>query len=446
MNDHPSPRLRPLHVSLLTAGAVLGIGWAIWSHSSLGQAQQTLEKELTAAKLDGLPTTVEDLREITRVEASQNAGPILQQACKEYEEWKKSPSGRLFTRHEKPFISNEQLLPFQLSELQEVLHELEPIMPLLDQASLMHKVDYHRRWEDGPALAFPEYPSIRGCIQILLLDSRLKFAEGRDDLAIGQILKAAKISSLVGKEPTLISCLVQCSVQLMILNALDGAIRTHANRPGFLKQCQVVLKSLSEPIDIRNALGSELVLGRLGIGAVATVGAEKVLGAGQGVWTSALKFGPVRAQMETRYVQIIHRLYLDISKHQSAFQAMNQDTLALDHRLSRSKDWTLAFTKAYSPTFTGLVRAVSEYEARAKVMSAGVFLLQGKANGLGFPIQLPNGAGWIDPFLGMPLKYKLKGNGFVVYSVGPDLIDNDGTDRRIDRATAGQYDITFRYP
>ncbi len=33
-----------------------------------------------------------------------------------------------------------------------------------------------------------------------------------------------------------------------------------------------------------------------------------------------------------------------------------------------------------------------------------------------------------DPFTGWPLIYRREGNGFIIYSVGPDLFDNGGMD------------------
>ena len=330
--------------------------------------------------------------------------------------------------------------------LERDLNHLSGVIGLLQLASTLSKVDFHRRWEDGPALAFPEYPSLRGCVQILLLSAKVKFAEGNESEALKLIGTAAKIGQLIGQEPTLIGCLIQCSIQMTVLNALDSAVKTHANKPNFLTQSQEILRTLSTPIDVRKALGSELVLGRLGINAIAHVGAEKILGTGQGFWSTAVKFGPVRTEMEYRYVQTIHRLFLDLGKHPKVFRSMHQDTQQLDQKLNRSHDWTLAFTKIYSPTFTGLVRAVSEYEARSRVMSAGVKLLQYHQRDGHFPNSLPKGDAWQDPFLDRSLIYKLSKDGFIVYSVGPDLVDNSGKDRRMDRSQKGQYDIAFRYP
>jgi hypothetical protein len=43
-----------------------------------------------------------------------------------------------------------------------------------------------------------------------------------------------------------------------------------------------------------------------------------------------------------------------------------------------------------------------------------------------------------DPFDGQPLRYRTKGAGYLLYSVGPDLKDNSG-----ERVGAKERDITF---
>jgi hypothetical protein len=46
-----------------------------------------------------------------------------------------------------------------------------------------------------------------------------------------------------------------------------------------------------------------------------------------------------------------------------------------------------------------------------------------------------------DPFDGAPLRYRLLDNGYVVYSIGADLKDDNGAERS-GRASS-RYDVTF---
>jgi hypothetical protein len=51
----------------------------------------------------------------------------------------------------------------------------------------------------------------------------------------------------------------------------------------------------------------------------------------------------------------------------------------------------------------------------------------------------------LDPFDGQPLRYRRRNAGYVVYSVGNDLTDNQGTERKTGEARALQdeWDETF---
>jgi hypothetical protein len=61
-----------------------------------------------------------------------------------------------------------------------------------------------------------------------------------------------------------------------------------------------------------------------------------------------------------------------------------------------------------------------------------------------YPEDLPlAGEQRLDPFNGEPLRYRLHDGGFLVYSVGPDLVDNDGTP--FDRSSRTG-DWAYKYP
>jgi len=68
--------------------------------------------------------------------------------------------------------------------------------------------------------------------------------------------------------------------------------------------------------------------------------------------------------------------------------------------------------------------------AQRRLLLAGAQIAQWKLDHGSWPKTLPiSGVNSLDPFTGKPLKFKLKGNAFVVYSVGRDLKDDGGTPR-----------------
>jgi hypothetical protein len=95
----------------------------------------------------------------------------------------------------------------------------------------------------------------------------------------------------------------------------------------------------------------------------------------------------------------------------------------------------------------------SEFAAALRMTRAGLALLQYKEAHGAFPKTLDalGLEGLTDPFTDEPLHYRPEGQGFVVYSVGQDRKDNDGTaqpeKRSSDpRAKALAYDEVWRFP
>ena len=96
----------------------------------------------------------------------------------------------------------------------------------------------------------------------------------------------------------------------------------------------------------------------------------------------------------------------------------------------------------------------SEFTTALRLTRAGLALLQYKQAHEAFPESLDalGLEGLIDPFTDEPLHYRPEGQGFVVYSVGEDRKDNDGTpepERRRDsdpRSKPLAYDEVWRFP
>jgi len=84
--------------------------------------------------------------------------------------------------------------------------------------------------------------------------------------------------------------------------------------------------------------------------------------------------------------------------------------------------------------------------AQLRIVQAGLALLQYKQTKNAFPatleaLKLQN---INDPFSDGLLSYKTEGQGFVLYSVGPDQKDNDGSPRQKKQKT--DWDIVWIFP
>jgi hypothetical protein len=94
-------------------------------------------------------------------------------------------------------------------------------------------------------------------------------------------------------------------------------------------------------------------------------------------------------------------------------------------------------TRGLVPALGPCFRKAAEFQALVRVTRIGLRLRQHQAGHGIYPRGLAELAldgippdRQPDPFTGKPLEYRLEGPGFVLYSLGPDGLDNSGTMRR----------------
>jgi hypothetical protein len=99
--------------------------------------------------------------------------------------------------------------------------------------------------------------------------------------------------------------------------------------------------------------------------------------------------------------------------------------------------------RACMPSASTIVQPVYS-RAQCRVARGGLAVLMHHQVTGEYPEDLPlAGEQRLDPFNGEPLRYRLLDGGFMVYSVGPDLLDNDGTS--FDRSSRTG-DWVWKYP
>jgi hypothetical protein len=87
----------------------------------------------------------------------------------------------------------------------------------------------------------------------------------------------------------------------------------------------------------------------------------------------------------------------------------------------------------------------SEMTAELRITRAGLTLLQNKQSRDAFPdtLEALKLSDTIDPFSAEPLRYKAQGQGFILYSIGPDEKDNDGSPK--EKKQEKDWDIVWSY-
>jgi len=434
-------------------GVVVGLGvlllCAVWKSSIFGRAADNLHSELKAAHGDGLPLTADDIRNSSVVASDDNAAPLLMQAFSELKTFEATSDGKALAKITKPGGGVLSLTSDDLAEIAPLLTHLTHFFDVLKQASLKPKIDFHRQWEKGPALLLPELAEEKSTVAPLILLAKIDLKAGKPLEAIESLETAARISTLVGKEPLIISLLVQVAIRAQVCQELTEVIKANPYATDVVDRSRVVLKDLGPVPDVRPGIRSEFLMGQIAVQMLASQDASEVFGteAGNGVVRLA-RFGPIRTVYALRVAEVYHRLYRALSQRPDSIVEMQKVFANTEGTLDKdsSKDWTYGLVEILAPTFTQMAAAIGESEAKKDVLLCALDLLDAKKATGQFPRKLLGNSGyWLDPFTERPMTYRSTKRGFLIYSFGRDGKD-DGGKPRSPKSNDQNYDIPFSFP
>jgi hypothetical protein len=119
----------------------------------------------------------------------------------------------------------------------------------------------------------------------------------------------------------------------------------------------------------------------------------------------------------------------------------------MDSQVEKDNSLWNIMNKILLPVFSQAATAVGRQQAVDRVLYASMQILKIRARTGKLPNYLPLGLGpnGIDPFDGQPLRYKKKGSGFIVYSVGADKVDDGGKPRDPDHFDAKGFDEVVEF-
>jgi hypothetical protein len=103
-------------------------------------------------------------------------------------------------------------------------------------------------------------------------------------------------------------------------------------------------------------------------------------------------------------------------------------------------------TRNLTPAMQRVKQIHCEMLAELRIVRTGLALFKYKQNNDTFPVTLEalEHSGLKDPFSDDPLLYRPEGDGFVLYSVGPDQKDNGGSPKQ--EKQKEDWDIVWKFP
>lgn len=312
--------------------------------------------------------------------------------------------------------------------------QIEQIRPHLDAvhtALSREQGQFPLRFADGPNMLLPHLSQLKREAIQFQIQALLASEHGDPTTAIRALADGAKVGGLLKTEPFLISQLVRLSVTRTELNSLERLLSKQALSPPQLQELQEILRHIDLNGDLRQALIGERVL------VFEQLNSENPLQALDLSSDSAAGQWGVRIMSATGILASDRRLLLStftkaitLLEHESPTTFAEFDRLVDEAAAAARRFPPKIFSRMLLPAFSKVAIRFGSAEASLRAARTAVAVeLFRSARGGKLPDkleELENFAVPIDPFDGRPLRFQRQPTGYVIYSVGPNQVDDGG--------------------
>jgi len=319
--------------------------------------------------------------------------------------------------------------------------EVKEWYAILEKAALRPRYGNNPDWSQGPSMRLPNLGKYRTMFRVLAIKAAFEGQSGNTNQAFDTILTGLEINNKLKDEPTLITQLVRVACDMILIDELER------------------LANVSEiPKEQTHLLMTELSLSTDAAPWVKSIDSERI---GMGMWVydltmhaSAKDLMPLLSCMSDSRISysdarilawiipvvrpvfkkdmvIYHNL---MSKTRHNFEVpyyQIADTIKQSPRENRIPQYAVITCLTY-PNLDILRQRVARYQAEAEVCRVGLALKLYKQKSGTYPDTLDRLTPEfmesipVDPFTGKPLVYRKTGDGFLLYSLGPNLKDDGG--------------------
>lgn len=407
---------------------VCGLGGLALYQTAIQGAQKERDGQLRLAHAAGLPIEPAELGVMVRVPESENAAPIYRRIAGLLEDGK--PQGRAMRTLRNGWGATVSAK--RQAEAAQAFETLRPALELARQAAALPHADFGRDWSKADAMSFPEMTAIRGVVSLLCYDAERRSAGGDAAGALADLREAARVAGHAGEDPVMIGMMVQISGETLLHRSFQKVIQDHRNDRAFLTSALDFAKDIGPLPNVRRALKGEFVLQRATLLSLKSLQAISPMssgpedpntphfGAADGL---AFRSPIVRARIEANLLRYNRELITSLPDDPSHWEEGYQAALSEERKVNADRSATNTINRMLFPSASHLAQAVGQLIAQRHLSETTLRLLLEPS----LPAALPDyGPTRIDPMSGAPLKYRREGDGFLLYSLGPDGKDNSG--------------------
>jgi len=432
-----------LAIATVVAAALLAM--TFWNLDlAVRQRMTELRTEAGALALSVAPARVSDRENAAllyeRAFEAMHAGEPWPEALTQWHQW-------LQPGEAKP--------DWQDPALRKFLDERRSAFVLLRQAAAKPSCFFDRDYgRPSIEMLLPEVNHMRDASRLLALGARCKAADGDINEALQYVNAVFAMAEHAGSEPLLVSMLVSAAIQETAIDTLQAVLETGNITRHNLEEIQ-----LNENVSFRRLFERSLRMEEaFGMTVFCEIG-------------DAFSLDELTAVVESDDavpipgVASAYRVFVlseDVAAHrrfvtkfrQAASQPYHQAKKqweGFDEELQADRVGVIA--RLLLPTVAGCARQAARFDARRRAALLAVAACRYRAEHDRLPDKLDDLAPKFiavlpgDPFDGKAMKMKKTDPGLVIYSVGPDLVDDGGVTLEQNEQTGKSTgDITFQVP
>jgi hypothetical protein len=306
-------------------------------------------------------------------------------------------------------------------------------LSIVEQGAQRRSCRFDHDYNAGICLHLTHLSQMRQLARILATTICLEARDGSLESAWNRIPTQLKLADGLLNEPIIIS-------QLVRIRMIERACRTIRKlceiAPPTEQQSRDITSLLKDFDDIRPLVraidGERLLLGEwvYNLPKRRLLKEQDIVGSSFGfIKIVKIYFKPTFLADRATYLRIM----LDFAQRFERPHS-NEEIQALD-KLAETESERYPLTSVLTPAMDRVKVIYNEMLAELRIVQTGLALLQYKQSEGAFPdtletLKLSNVN---DPFSNEPLRYKPQAEGFILYSVGSDLEDNDGSPKQEDQ-------------
>ncbi|MCW3052043.1 MAG: hypothetical protein JWN14_1213 [Chthonomonadales bacterium] len=391
------------------------------------QAAGTLPNEIIAAQQVGLPIMPADLVRPIAVPDARNGALLYAQIG----------GVNVYPKEDAFLIAviNGKATDADREAARRLLTKAAPQLHLAAQAAMLPDCDFHRNWSLGPDLLLPEYAPMRATARLLAAQAILQSEAGQPEAALGTIRVGAHMAQMVGKDPILIALLVRIALEAIMDRAFQQIIKRYADRPDILRLAAQTEQEFGPTPDVRNALRGEVVTCQTVAEMVRKDESLSDIHLNRGLPLMSAPKTVVADAYKARSLAFWRRVFAAVSRTPDdpmamyvAYKAVDDAEQAMETGSDGKPKPTYELSALFCPYFSGAAEKVVRIKAQRRLRRTLFALLAYRQREGHFPITLsllaPSAPS--DPYIHQPLHYRQTAKGFLLYSVGTNLIDDGG--------------------